>query len=176
MEDPFTNSQIDVDVLPSLETLNLIELHKDYLTAKMISNLIFWLIILVSGGTAWFFLVDKLPGFLKIIAPIIIILIVISSFLLTYFGFKKKKYALREKDILYQSGLLWRHKTVIPFNRIQHAEVTQGPIQRMFDLSVLRIFTAGGSSSDMSIPGIPPQKAHNIKEYVLGKTAADEEE
>ena len=77
---------------------------------------------------------------------------------------------------MYKQGYLWRSNTVIPFNRIQHAEVTQGPIERMFELSVLRVFTAGGSASDIAIPGIRPDEAHRIKEFILSKTAADEEE
>ena len=176
MEDQFTNVQINVDELPSIETLNLKPLHKDYLLAKMLGNLIFWLILLLGSGGFWFLSGNEVPSLVRIAVLAVVFTFIVSNALLTYFGFKRKKYALREKDILYQSGLLWRQKTVIPFNRIQHAEVTQGPIQRMFDLSVLRIFTAGGSASDMSIPGIPPQIAHNIKEYILGKTASDEEE
>jgi membrane protein YdbS with pleckstrin-like domain len=100
----------------------------------------------------------------------------ILRFSLLYLGFHKKKYALRERDILYKTGLLWRSNTVIPFNRIQHAEVNQGPLDRLFNLAILRVFTAGGGSSDMVIPGLRPAEAQNIKEFILKRTAFDEEE
>ncbi len=176
MKDDFTNDQINISDLPTVNTLNLIELNKDYLTAKMIRNLIFWLVILVVTFTVYYTKVDELPKLARIGIPTALIIIMFFQFIMTYFGFKKKFYALREKDILFQTGLLWRTKTVIPFNRIQHAEVIQGPIDRMFDLSVLRIFTAGGSASDMNLPGLRPIEANNIKEFILGKTSADEEE
>ena len=176
MEDHFSNSQIHVSDLPSIETLNLHELHKEYLSVSLIGNGIFWLIFGGGAMTVWFFAKDNWPNWLSVSAPIVLLAIVLSSFLITFLGFKKKKYALRERDIFYQRGLLWRSKTVVPFNRIQHAEVSQGPIERMFNLSVLRIFTAGGTSSDMRIPGLNPDEANNIKEYILAKTAADEEE
>ena len=177
MEDQISNNQVDITDLPSITTLNLIGLHKDYLTAKMIANAIFWSVIILAASTFLFLTKDEdFPVDFQLILPIVLGVFVISRFIMLYLGFKRKKYALRERDILYMTGLLWRSNTVIPFNRIQHAEVTQGPIERMFDLSVLRIFTAGGSSSDMSIPGLRPKAANDIKEYILGKTATDEEE
>lgn len=176
MDNHFTNLQIDIDALPSIDTLNLRGLHKDYLTAAMLGNLLFWLVFLTFGGVIGFIKNDDLPRLARILVPIAAVVVMTLHFLAIYFSFKRKQYALRERDILYQSGLLWRQKTIIPFNRIQHAEVTQGPIQRMFGLSVLRIFTAGGSSSDMNIPGIILPEAHNIKNFILGKTAIDEEE
>ena len=89
---------------------------------------------------------------------------------------EKKKYALRERDIIYQSGLLWRRYTVLPFNRVQHAEVQQGPVERLFELSKLKIYTAGGSGSDMIISGLPLDRAQNIKHFILHQTSGDEEE
>jgi len=176
MEDQFSNEQVHIPDLPTIATLDLSPLHKEYLSVAMIGNLITWLIIGGSVLTIWFFKKDEWPNWLSYGIPILLGTLIIMSFSLAYFGFKRKKYALRERDILYQTGLIWRAKTVIPFNRIQHAEVSQGPIERMFGLSVLRIFTAGGSTSDMRIPGLTPEIAQNIKEFVLGKTASDEEE
>ena len=73
-------------------------------------------------------------------------------------------------------GLIWYSSTVIPFNRVQHCEISQGPIERLFKLSELKIFTAGGASSDMSVPGLNPETAHRLKEYIVIKTGMDEEE
>jgi len=176
MEVQFTNKQVEINDLPQIETLHLTSLHKDYFTAKLLGTVIFWLFVILIVGAGIFIRDENIPFNLEIIGPVAIGMIVIFRLTTLYLGFKRKKYALREKDILYQSGLFWRSNTVIPFNRIQHAEVTQGPIERLFNLSVLRIFTAGGSSSDINIPGIQPQTANDIKEFILGKTSSDEEE
>ena len=176
MEVQFTNKQVEINDLPQIETLQLIGLHKDYLTAKLLGTIVFWLLVILIVGTGLFLRGEDIPFNIEIIGPVLLGIIVIFRIATLFLGFKRKKYALREKDILYQSGLFWRTNTVIPFNRIQHAEVSQGPIERLFNLSVLRIFTAGGSSSDINIPGIQPQTANDIKEYILGKTSLDEEE
>lgn len=98
------------------------------------------------------------------------------SLLATIKGFHYKSYALREKDIVYNTGWLWRRVTTVPFNRVQHVSIDQGPVERNFDLSKLKIFTAGGNASDMTIPGLRPETANYLKEFIVKKTLADEEE
>ena len=106
----------------------------------------------------------------------LLVVFLIFLFVLAYFGYFQMSYALREKDIFYKKGLIFRKSTVIPFNRIQHCEVNHGPIDRFFGLASLKIFTAGGVSSDLSIPGLSESKAHSLKDYIVGKTGLDEEE
>ena len=50
--------------------------------------------------------------------------------------------------------------------------IDQGPIERQFGLSKLKIFTAGGGASDMSIPGLDPETANALKEYIVSKTSS----
>ena len=83
---------------------------------------------------------------------------------------------MRSKDIVYRSGWLWRSTTTAPFNRVQHVMIDQGLIERQFQLSKLKIFTAGGSGSDLTIPGLNPETANTLKEFIVKKTTADEEE
>ena len=80
-------------------------------------------------------------------------------------------YIIREKDIYFQQGFFWTKRMVIPFNRIQHASVHQGPLERSFKLSKLRIFTAGGQSSDLTIPGLQNEEALQIKAFISEQTA-----
>lgn len=61
----------------------------------------------------------------------------------------------------------------IPFNRMQHSEVLQGVIDRQFGLARLAVFTAGGSSSDLVIPGLEAEQAYRMREF-LGEKVADE--
>lgn len=85
-------------------------------------------------------------------------------------------YAIRNRDILFKKGWLWKSNTMIPFNRVQHCEVNQNPIERYFGLAKLKVFTAGGTSSDLSISGLTPAKAEQLKHYITTQTAHDQEE
>jgi uncharacterized protein len=99
----------------------------------------------------------------------VLILFIGLLFWLGTLGFRKKGYALREKDILYKKGIIATTTTIIPFNRIQHVALHEGVLDRMYDLSELQIYTAGGSSSDLSIVGLPKELAERIKTFLLNK-------
>jgi len=172
----FSNDQIKSDHLPSVHDLELEGLDKRYLTADLIGSAIFWTLFGGGGIVLIYLNLWEAPSWLSSILIPLLLLLIAFSFFTTVLGFKRKKYALREKDIIYQAGLFWRKYTVLPFNRIQHAEVHQGPIERIFDLGKLKIYTAGGSSSDLSISGLPIDKAQSIKHYILNKSTTDEEE
>jgi uncharacterized protein len=42
----------------------------------------------------------------------------------------------------------------------------QGPIGKTFNISALKIYTAGGSSSDLTIGGLPPEEAQRLKDFI----------
>ena len=173
---PFENIPVSVEDLPDVGALQLSPLESNYKKVRVIGWAIFATIIigiiitvLVVGkpeARKWF-LITGTP-FLSII--------VILSFISSYFGFFQMAYALRSRDILFKKGLIFRKTTIIPFNRIQHCEVNHGPIDRMFNLASLKVFTAGGQSSDLEIPGLTDVKAQMIKDYIIGKAGLDEEE
>ena len=55
---------------------------------------------------------------------------------------------------------------VIPFSRIQHIEIDEGPFERFFKLSTMSIYTAGDSGKDLKISGLKKEKAQEIKELI----------
>ena len=171
----FSNDQIDIARLPKVEHLDMVGLDKRYLTAEIIAlSTLFGELILVASIV--FVVADDRPPLVSWLVWAGIFIAIACSFTLLVLGFRKKKYALRENDIVYQSGLLWRNYTVLPFDRIQHVEVQQGPIDRLFELGKLKIYTAGGSSSDMSIAGLPFTRANRMRHFILKRTDFDEEE
>ena len=176
LEMQFENQQVDSNDLPKVEELKFIPLEKTYLKVSLITNAILWLIIFVGASIFYIYKKDELPDLLKMLGPIGLLSIFLLSLFLIVKGFYKKSYALRQKDIIYRTGLIWQKEIALPFNRVQHCEVNQGPLDRIFNLSILHVFTAGGSSSDMSIPGLTPNTANQLKEFIVKKTIVDEEE
>lgn len=170
------NPQVDVSNLPKVEDLIFQPLEKEYLTVAILSRIIFFIILGLILIVVFFFDLFDIPYEIVIGASIIFILYAIWSFVSTIKGFKHKSYALRSRDIVYKSGWLWQSTTTAPFNRVQHVMIDQGLIERQFELSKLKVFTAGGSSSDLTIPGLNPTTANTLKEFIVQKTTADEEE
>jgi membrane protein YdbS with pleckstrin-like domain len=84
-------------------------------------------------------------------------------------GFLKKGFAFRQHDVLYTYGVIATKTIIIPYNRIQHVSLHEGLLSRYFGLAKIEIFTAGGSSSDIEIPGIVKNEAESIKQLLMGK-------
>ena len=164
MED-FTNSTVSFDTLPKFESVPFQSLNKNYLNVVYLSNAIFS-VVLAVGLTLMIifndFVRDNVVLWVAALVGIITLLFWLSNII-----FRKKGYALREKDILFRKGILSTTTTIIPFNRIQHVALHEGVFSRIYQLSELQIFTAGGSSSDLHIPGLPKEEAERIKSYLL---------
>ena len=64
----------------------------------------------------------------------------IFSVVIIILGFTKKGYLVREKDISFQRGLITYKQTSVTFNRIQHVEVSQGVLAKIFKLSTIKIY------------------------------------
>ena len=172
MTEQFENLSVDLDQLPKVEEIDFQPIHKSYLKVSIIVSLLFFLALAI-GIFCMIYFNDDMSSSAYPISGGIWIGVLGLNLTMTVLGFARKKYALREKDIIYTKGLIWAVRTSIPFNRIQHAEIKQGPIERNFGLSSLKVFTAGGQSSDLVIPGLESERAQQLKDFILGKTATD---
>lgn len=85
-------------------------------------------------------------------------------------------YQLREQDLHYKHGVIWRNVVSLPYIRIQHVELESGPMERIFKLATLKFFTAGGGTADMKIPGLPFATASSIRSFVMEKAGVEARE
>jgi len=151
----FTNTQIEIETLPKVETLDFKPVSKSYF--KII---LFNLFATYGSIIAGLFIIraiaekEKFYTIFWYIITVVLFLFVIN-FVLYKIGFKKRQYAIREKDITYSHGYLSNSTVTLPFNRIQHLEISRSFIARKLDLSTLKIYSAGESGGDLSIKGLP---------------------
>lgn len=83
-------------------------------------------------------------------------------------------YLLREHDIHLRTGALWRQTTSVTLNRVQHIELSQGPLERSLGCCRLLIYTAGGAGQDLSIPGLDTDNAEQIRAWVLARIESED--
>src|SRR5690606_34653268 len=131
-------------------------------------------LLLVAALTIVFMIWSK--GFLFHIISLAGIFISGMFFSILYSkAFHKRKYAVREHDIIYQRGLLSNHVTIVPFSRIQHVAVYESFLARKLKLAQIQIFTAGGTAGTLKISGLEKENAEKIKAVILGKITSGEE-
>lgn len=63
-------------------------------------------------------------------------------------------------------GWLFRVDTVVPFVRVQHIDVGQGPVERWFGLSHLIVHTSGTHNSTVTLPGLHADLAAAMRETI----------
>jgi uncharacterized protein len=63
-------------------------------------------------------------------------------------------------------GLWFRSDTVVPFGRVQHIDVTQGPLERLFGLATLVVHTAGTHNASVPLPGLAQADAAAMRESI----------
>lgn len=164
-KDPFTNEVLALSSsLPSFTGIPMNGLSHDYkkiiwwnlLTGTFFISLFMTFIGWMIFNTSWY-------TWMFLIPPIIWLMIRILTLNLT---FQRKQYALRQSDIVYQSGLLFRTTTVVPYNRIQHISLHEGWLARKYHLANIKLYTTG---DDLEIPGIPKEIAQKMQQLILNK-------
>jgi uncharacterized protein len=76
-----------------------------------------------------------------------------------------------ELDI--RHGLLFRVRTVVPFGRVQHIDVSQGPVERRYGVATLILHTAGTRGAAVSLPGLEHAEAERMRERIRAKIRQD---
>jgi membrane protein YdbS with pleckstrin-like domain len=87
--------------------------------------------------------------------------------------YRRWGYDMGDEQLRVLRGFLWRTDTIVPFNRIQHIDVAQGPLQRLFGLSTLIVHTAGTHNSIVTLPGLATADAENMRETIKGHIRQD---
>ena len=165
MKNAFSNNNVFLENIPQTENVDYSTLEKKYLNV-MVLNRVIWCVITLIAIIAIPILRDENFSIYIYISSLFIWLII---FTFTGFSFKKKKYVFREHDLIYSSGVIFTKSILIPYNRIQHLAVHQGVFSRIYNLASIQFYTAGGSSSDISIKGLSKEDADRWKEFVSEK-------
>ena len=174
INEEFSNQVVLPDQLAPIEIQEFVGLENKFKFLKHLYSAIVLVIALSGFFIIAYVLSDNTPFKVLIGVPFIFVVLFVWRSVLVILGFPKKGYLLREHDVSYRSGLLFYKLTTIPFNRIQHVEVSQNIVEKVIGLSRVKIFTAGGSVSDLSIPGLLPDKAHQIESFLLSKVSTHE--
>ena len=82
-------------------------------------------------------------------------------------------YAEGEEELAIGRGMLVRVRTIVPFGRVQHIDVAQGPIERRFGLATLILHTAGTRGAAVPLPGLKQDLAEAMRDRIRAKIRQD---
>jgi membrane protein YdbS with pleckstrin-like domain len=70
-------------------------------------------------------------------------------------------------------GVWWRHVIRVPRSRVQHTDVTQGPLERRYGLGTLVVHTAGTEHAQVPLRGLDHALALRLRDHLLPPGGGD---
>ncbi|MFD1645653.1 PH domain-containing protein [Haloarchaeobius litoreus] len=73
------------------------------------------------------------------------------------------RFELQDDALYLERGVLTRIETAVPYVRVQHVDTQRSPVDRALGLSSVVIYTAGSRGADVTVPGLPPERAKRLR-------------
>lgn len=134
-----------------------------YLAIDLISNIV-WTLIMVGGGVAAMVFLDW--GFVGWWVPVGLAMLFLPYALLTPRRVRAIGYMLREDDLVFRTGIMFRRIVAVPYGRMQLVDINRGPLARAFGLAELKLVTAAATSA-VTIPGLPFDEAEQLRDHLV---------
>ena len=123
-------------------------------------------LILVTIGWA----TGGIPSVVSAALLAVWVLLLVSFLLLTYHWpavrYRHLLYLVEDDGLRIRRGVFWRKVIWIPITRVQHTDVSQGPIQRRLGVGTLTIHTAGTAGSSIDLPGLEHHLASRLSDHL----------
>jgi uncharacterized protein len=72
-----------------------------------------------------------------------------------------------------RQGVILRQETAIPLSRIQHVDTREGPLEQLFGLARVLVWTASGPSPEGGIPGLDAVEARALRDELAHREGVD---
>ena len=165
----FSNPEIDPAQIPRAEAVEFRPIGRDYLRSLRLTWAIqFTLLAVLITALIYFIPALRLPWVIALSAGLYCLLLATTVGFGTL-SFRHRAFAVRTHDILYRSGWFTKTLHAVPFNRLQHAVIHRGPIDRKFGLASLTLHTAAFGSEDLTIHGLKQQEAEDLRAFIIEK-------
>ena len=113
---------------------------------------------------------SPLNGALSVAVPLIAVLVVAIAPQRIY---QRLRYGLGTRLLQVVRGWLFHTDTVVPLVRVQHLDVIRGPLDKMFGTASLVLHTAGTHNSIVTVPGLAPDRAAEIRDIIREHVRTD---
>jgi hypothetical protein len=88
-------------------------------------------------------------------------------------AYQYASYRLDADGLEIRRGVFWRGIVNVPRTRVQHTDVSQGPIERSHGLSTLVVHTAGTEHAMVVLPGLSREDALSLRDQLLPRDGRD---
>lgn len=88
--------------------------------------------------------------------------------------YRNLEYAVTDEAVIMKRGIFWKKRATVPYKKITNIDITQGPLQRKFNIGSLHIQTAGaggapGAVAEIVMDGI--RDLEGLKNTIMANVA-----
>lgn len=154
------------------QPVTLSRVEPGYRHVLRIHSVLFWLPLSIAAIVADQLLLRTTPfaGVPSLFVPALGVLAVI---LLPNRRYRRLGYVLHPKLLQVVRGWMFHIDTIVPLVRVQHIDVTRGPLDKAFGTATLVVHTAGTHNSIVTLPGLHPDKASAIRDEIRQHIRSD---
>lgn len=168
--------------LPTVGDGRLRRQHPAHVRASRLGGLIFTGFVALALPIVLLVVILRAdPGRAVVFVLIGAVLLVLALLGLAAWGwpvldYRNFRWRLDDEGLEIQRGVVWKHVVSVPHERIQHTDVTRGPIERRFGLATLVVHTAGTHNSEIHLPGVTNRTALAIRRHLLQQGEGEDED
>lgn len=144
-------------------------LERGYLRVLRVRSAIGWLILSALAAIADGLLHWRVSTPFGVLTAMTIAFGVNSVVVLASRRWRRWCYAFTDRELHVAHGWFLQRHTVVPVSRVQHIDVSQGPIERSAGVATLTLHTAGTEGSLVLLPGISRQRAEEIRDVIRSR-------
>ena len=105
-----------------------------------------------------------------IVVPLLAVLVIA---IIPQRRYRRLRYRLTDRMLHSVHGYMFHTDTLVPFVRVQHLDVTRGPLDKMFGTASLVVHTAGTHNSIVTVDGLAPDRAAEIRDVIREHVRSD---
>ncbi|MDN4753375.1 PH domain-containing protein [Porphyromonadaceae bacterium W3.11] len=173
----YINPEIGIDRLPPVTDMELNRLDPKFYYQMLLSASIVYILMFIPIIVFVYIQsrekmnpnYEPIPLWVILATTGLILVVWLCNLLILKKALDYRGYGIRSKDISMRRGLFFRKYRTVPFNNIQQVSVEQGLLARPFKLYRLEIEDASQSGQGLSIPGLTKERAHELKDFLLGQ-------
>jgi len=133
------------------------------------------LIVMAAASVAEFTLVADLGLPHGIVITPAALLSLYATFVSPGRQYRAWGYAMDAQELHLRHGVWTQVETTVPIDRIQHIDVSQGPLERPLRICRLIVHTAGTQHSRVVLPGLSRATAERMRDEIRARIRQEQE-
>lgn len=135
--------------------------------------LAFWAVATIAATVAEVWFADLLPQRGVVAGPVALVALW-RVLWVPHRRWQRWGYAFTGAELHVAHGYWIETYTIVPIVRVQHIDVVQGPLERLFSVCTLVLHTAGSDANMVALPGLNRETADEIRDAIRERIGSRE--